>query len=190
MEQKNEKSFVIIILIFAISALSVAYASLAQVLKIRVEAYVASTGSSWSINFEKPSDAVIIGDAEAGTIDVQNTTILLYNVILKQPGSSVTYTFDITNSGDIEAKISSVQQMNPTILGTGSDKENDEELVKNNYVYKITYTDGAPIIVGDLLKVGETKSFKLTISYSSSAELPKQDVIISDIGTIIMYEQA
>lgn len=190
MEQKEQKSFVIIVLIFAIGALSIAYASLAQVLKIKVEATILSTGTNWSVRFNRPSDAIITGEAEGGTIEMQNTTILLYNVILKKPGSSVTYTFDIINSGDIDAKISSVQSIDPIITGSGLEKQEDERLVKNNYTYTVTYLDGTPIIVGDTLKSGETQSFKLTISYSSSAELPKQNVTISDIGTVIMYEQA
>ena len=66
-----------------------------------------------------------------------------FNVVLYTPGDSITYEFSVKNSGNLDAKVSNIEKS----ISSGSD----------NIIFK---TEGMEI--GDIIKVGETKSIKVT----------------------------
>ena len=69
----------------------------------------------------------------------------------------------------------------------------DENNVCDNLTYTLTYANGTPVAVDDTLNAGETKSLKLTLTYSASvaaAALPKDDVSISNLAISIIYAQS
>lgn len=190
MKQKNIKLLIVTTIIVAIGALTINYAALSQVLKVKIDPTIHSAGTNWAIAFDNLSEPVISGNGTSGKVEVKDTAILLYDVVLKESGSSVSYQLEIRNKGDMKAKVAFLQKLNPIITGSGESKVQDEELVKNSYSYQVTYIDGSPILVGDQLKPNETVSFRITISYSEKAPLPQNEVKISGLGTIIHYEQA
>ena len=69
----------------------------------------------------------------------------------------VVYKFTATNDGTLEAKL----KYNPIYLRT-------DMYFKKHVSYHISYLDDSEIKKGDTLNPGETKTFKVTISYSSS----------------------
>lgn len=173
---------------------SIAYASFTQQLDIQGKATVQK--SSWSIKFTNLQPVVKTGTATevtAPTINTNDTKISEYDVTLTTPGDSVTYNFDVTNEGTFNAKISSITIPTPTCTGTGTNASTDETNVCDNLTYKLTYADGSPIAVDDTLDSGETKSLKLSLTYSSSvsaAQLPSNDVAVSNLAISIIYAQS
>jgi len=191
MNSKPLKTLAIAAVIVAVGGLTLGYAALTQTLNISTEAKVQNTATSWKVKFNNPSSGTATGDAVKGTITVNDTTATLTGVVLKAPGDSVTYTFDVTNAGQIDAKLSSVTMKTPTVTGTGSSASADKTLVEGNYTYALTYNDGTAISQNDALGAGATKTIKLVVTYKSSAtSLPAGDVTISGLGATLTYAQA
>lgn len=173
---------------------TIAYASFTQQLDIQGKATV--NKSSWSIKFTNLQPVIKTGTATevtAPTINTNDTKISEYDVTLTTPGDSVTYNFDVKNEGTFNAKISSITIPTPTCTGTGTNATTDETNVCDNLTYTLTYADGSPIAVDDTLDAGETKSLKLNLLYSSSisaAQLPSNDVAVSNLAISIIYAQS
>lgn len=173
---------------------TIAFASFTQQLDIQGKATV--NKSSWSIKFANLQSVVKTGTATevtAPTINTNDTKISEYDVTLTTPGDSVSYTFDVVNEGTFNAKISSITIPTPLCTGNGTTATTDENNVCDNLTYTLTYANGTPVAVDDTLNAGETKSLKLTLSYSASvaaAALPKDDVSISNLAISIIYAQS
>lgn len=173
---------------------TIVYAGFTQQLDIQGNATVKK--SSWAIKFTNLQPVVKTGTATevtAPTINTNDTKISDYDVTLTTPGDSVTYDFDVTNEGTFDAKISSITIPKPTCAGSGVNAEADETNVCNNLTYTLTYADGTQLAVDDTLTSGETKSLKLTLTYSSSInaeQLPTEDVSISNLAISVIYAQA
>lgn len=173
---------------------TIAFASFTQQLDIQGKATV--NKSSWSIKFANLQSVVKTGTATevtAPTINTNDTKISEYDVTLTTPGDSVSYTFDVVNEGTFNAKISSITIPTPLCTGNGTTATTDENNVCDNLTYTLTYANGTPVAVDDTLNAGETKSLKLTLTYSASvaaAALPKDDVSISNLAISIIYAQS
>lgn len=196
--QKDKKTFSIIggvVLVLAIVAVfGITYAAISQQLDINGEGTVKS--STWQIKFANLGAASLTGNASeitAPTINTNDTKIGDYSVKLVKPGDEVSYTFDIVNNGDIDARLSSYTIPTPTCTGNGDAAETDATNICKNLNYSLTYDDGTPVGENDTLTAGETKNLKLTLGYKTTitnAELPTNDVTISNLGITMIYAQA
>lgn len=194
-EKRNTIIFTIIIAaIAAITAVGIAYAAFSSQLNINGNAKV--TASSWKIKFSNLAAVTTTGEAKeitAPTINEEDTKIGDYSVSLTNPGDTVTYKFDVVNEGTFDAKVSSVTIPTPTCTGTGDTAVVDSNNVCSNITYTLTYDDGTNVQMNDTLNKGETKSMILTLKYANSVtseQLPKNDVVISDLSTTIVYSQS
>lgn len=192
MESKTLRTIAIAALIIAIGGVTLGYAALSQVLNINTDSTVQSSNASWNVHFENASAGEVTGTADKGSISLDNTTVTLTGVVLKAPGDSVSYTFDIVNDGEINAKIGTYSPKTPTFTGSGDTKDADETLVETSYEYTLTYVDGGTAIAqNDTLNAGETKTVKLTVTYKDTAtQLPTADVTVNGSGATITYVQA
>lgn len=190
MKKKTVKIIIITSIIIAITASTIAYLSLSQILKISKNNYVSSENAKWDLSFKNLQDGITTTGSTVGTIEVKDTTVYIYDVVIKKLGSKIVYTFDICNDGNLDAKVTVLSRANPEFVGTGEYRLEDEELVKKSYSYELTYSDGTPIKIGDMLKHGEVKTLKLTISYRADSTLPKHEVKINNLGYTILFEQA
>lgn len=187
MHSKSLKTLAICALIIAVGGLTLGYAALTQSLNVDTTTTVQNSKKSWMIRFQNASSASVTGSATEGTLELTDTTVTLSGVTLKAPGDSVSYTFDVTNSGEVGAKISSITNSGPTITASSS---SDETLVSDNYVYTLTYKGGTAITTSDTLDSGETKTLQLTVSLKSSMDtLPGGDVKVDAQKTVITYVQ-
>ncbi|MCI8347104.1 MAG: hypothetical protein HFJ12_04050 [Bacilli bacterium] len=194
-EKRNTIIFTIIIAaIAAITAVGIAYAAFSSQLNINGNAKV--TASSWKIKFSNLAAVTTTGEAKeitAPTINEEDTKIGDYSVSLTNPGDTVTYKFDVVNEGTFDAKVSSVTISTPTCTGTGDTAVVDSNNVCSNITYTLTYDDGSNVQMNDTLSKGETKSMILTLKYANSVtseQLPKNDVVISNLSTTIVYSQS
>lgn len=188
LEVKDYKIIVIIALILGIIGLSIAFAAMSSTLKINTSSSYG--GHEWSINFANNDYGSTTGSAIAGSIYLKSTSIVIMDAKLNKPGDSVTYTFDVVNNGIIDAELSSITNLSPIFTGSGNDKVNDENIIKNNYIYSLTYEDGSKINIKDELKVGEKVRMKLTMAYKGDVlDTPSNPVTITNTGTTLVYVQ-
>ncbi len=193
MNNKNFKTIMIIAIVAIIAVVGVGYAALSTDLIIGGSATVKS--SSWKVRFLAVSDANPTGKATQITKPVlssNDTHIGDYVVQLSRPGDSIYYIAEVKNEGNIDAAVSSVTVDTPQCTGNGANAAQDASNVCDNLTYTLTYSDGSAINTGDVVHAGETKSLKLSLSYSSSVtadKLPKNDVAVSNLEATVVYAQ-
>ena len=192
MNRDKKLVFGILMLLVGIVAVSISYAAFTQNLNINGTANV--TASSWSVHFANLTNGVRNGTAveqTAPTIKSGQTSIGDYSVDFYTPGDSITYTFDVVNDGDYDAKISVLTKGTPTC--TGSDATSNTN-VCNNLEYTLTYTTGGQAVaLNDALRKNETKNMTLVLRYKTTIgqdELPTATVNVSNLGITIQYAQA
>lgn len=184
MNMEKDRGFrvlAIVAICIAVVGLSIGYAALQTTLKIDTTANV--KGATWKVEFANLGTPTLTGKAAVATPaaisaynSVANTQITI-NVNLFQPGDSVVYTFDVTNAGTIDAKLSAI----PTITG----------IVESDPItYSLTYADGTAIAANDTLNSTVTKNLKLTVTYKSTVtEVPATDTPYT-ISATMLYVQA
>ena len=193
-KNKDWKLAMIALLIVSSVAITIGYASFSQILTINGEATVEK--STWKIGFENLSSAILVGTAEEVThpsISSGGTDIGSYNVNFTTPGDSVSYTFDVVNSGTFDAKLSSITIPVPVCTGSGDNAAADAANVCNHLVYTLTYSDGTAINENDTLNNQTSRSLKLTLIYKddiTASELPNNDVSISNLSISMYYSQS
>ena len=132
------------------------------------------TNINWQIEFENivvdSSSVTAINDAHI----LDNKTEINYTVVLSEPGDKYSFDVDITNKGNIDAKIYSTEL---TGLNSSQLKYID---------YKVTYKDGTSIKEGDTLLVGEKKKIHLDIEYIT--DLNKEDLPNTDQELNLTYK--
>ena len=142
---KNTKIVIIVGLVVAVAALSVAYAVLQQSLSINSTATVAS--GSWDVGFQSASGECTVAtnanntsNPATGTWTADNSAspkAATVTVALNLPGDSVTCDIPIANTGDINAVL--------TTFNTGSDA--------------YAYTAGGTVAAADQALVSSTVSY-------------------------------
>ena len=92
--------------------------------------------------------------------------------------------------GSLNAKLTAYTFATPTITGTGTNAAADAQIVEDNLIYTLTYSDGTAIGVNDTLNAGESKTLKLTVAYDSAADaLPEAEVDITGMDVTFTYSQ-
>ena len=181
------------VLAVGLIGITVAYATLSQQLTINGTAKVAS--AKWDIHFANMSTGAKTGYAEiatTGKLTASGTTVSGSFGTLKAPGDSITYTFDVTNAGSINAKITGI---NPTTPGktcapaTTGGSSSAANTVCNGITYTIQYTVGGKnLAVGDTLNAGETKQITMKVAKTDNT-LASEDVTVTATPMTITYSQ-
>lgn len=180
------------VLAVGLIGLTVAYAALSQTLNITGTAKVSA--QNWDVHFENLSAGNVTGYAELDAtaskfaIKSDDTTILSGNLgTLKAPGDSISYTFDITNDGDINAILDSITLGTPTCSST---TQSVADAVCNDLTYTLTYTDGTAIAKGDKLAASAIKNATITITYKTTAtSIASEDVSVDALDAVFTYVQ-
>ena len=175
-------------LIVAVLGLGVAFAALSSQLTINGSAK--AQAGSWNIHFAKTLDmpTQTTGDASFTEPTLSDTSILGFKATVTKPGDSVTYYFDIVNSGTVDALVdnyvfeSGYQDCAATRVSDhpecklydfnsdGVINGSDYSVIKASIKYGLYYTDNnKEIIAGDEIRAGETKHAKLVVEYLSGS---------------------
>ena len=105
--ERNRKIKILslVALIVAVLGLGVAFAALSSQLTINGSAK--AQAGSWNIHFAKTLDmpTQTTGDASFTEPTLSDTSILGFKATVTKPGDSVTYYFDIVNSGTVDALV-------------------------------------------------------------------------------------
>ena len=178
----------LVALIVAVLGLGVAFAALSSQLTINGSAK--AQAGSWNIHFAKTLDmpTQTTGDASFTEPTLSDTSILGFKATVTKPGDSVTYYFDIVNSGTVDALVdnyvfeSGYQDCAATRVSDhpecklydfnsdGVINGSDYSVIKASIKYGLYYTDNnKEIIAGDEIRAGETKHAKLVVEYFSGS---------------------
>ena len=174
----NRKTILVVILAAVLVVVTVAYALLQTDLNIVGQATIGD--SRWDIHFENLNLISNIGGVEITKADLQPTKFSLM-LEVEKPADSVTYTFDVTNAGTINAVIQDI--VVPDVL----------VFKEQNLLYTFTYEDGSEIKIGDALNSSETKTVKLVVEYDRNVNVLNQEDLVSkelDLSASILYVQA
>ena len=164
-KQRRIKMLSLSAVIVAVLGLTVAFAALSTTLNIKGSAYL--DAAKWGIKFQNLSEPSIVGEAsDAKTAKIEkDVSINDIKVTLSKPGDSVTYTVDLVNDGDINAKIENIEKTNLT--------EEQQKYITFTVKYK---EDDTELKIGDILSKGEVKPLVIKIEYRKdleSSDLPK-----------------
>ena len=182
------KTLSLVALIVAVLGLGVAFAALSS--KLTINGSAKAQAGSWNIHFAKTLDmpTQTTGDASFTEPTLSDTSILGFKATVTKPGDSVTYYFDIVNSGTVDALVdnyvfeSGYQDCAATRVSDhpecklydfnsdGVINGSDYSVIKASIKYGLYYTDNnKEIIAGDELRAGETKHAKLVVEYFSGS---------------------
>ena len=179
--KRDYKDMLIAILIMGVISMTIVYANFTRRLQILSVARVNDT--NWDIHFENlvkgPGDAEIISNP---SISEGKTVISGLDVNFIKPGDYVTYTFDIYNAGELDAKLYNYVKSTPVCTPTNS--------ICNDVTYTLKYTNGDSIMNSDTLKVGERRNVTMTLKLNNSVtNMPGEKIEISNISAVFDYVQ-
>ena len=189
MSNDKFKNAILIILAVCLIGITVAYATLSQNLNISGVAKVGKT--SWNIHFTKVLTPKAEGYAEGGkaTLNSDSTVLSVSEGILKVPGDTITYVFDVINEGDLDAEV----EMVLTTIDSckASDNTTDVTMYCDKIKYDLVYQDTKEEVKKkDQLLKGESKTLNLIITYDKNKELtslPSTEIILDNITSTINY---
>lgn len=193
MEEKRFRKVVVFSLLaifITISGLCIAFANQTAELKIMGTAKVSKT--KWEIKFANLSTPALVNGVTVETeptIQNEATYIGDYRVNFDKPNSSVSYTFDVVNSGTFDAKLNSITIPTPTCTGNGANAIEDATNVCDYLTYTLTKADGTPFSINSIVSKEDSVSLKLTLSYSDipQEKWPKDDVEISNLQIVANF---
>ena len=139
----KKNSLIITILIALTCIIAIGYAAFTSQLNITSTSTITS---NWDIKITNATVKNINGGATSKAQPIISDTAVTFNTGLKTPGDSITYEVTVTNNGNVDAKVGTIEQTktdNPAItFQTESINEND------------------------LLEAGQSQTFTVTIGYS------------------------
>jgi len=190
-KERRIKVLSVVALVVAVLGLTVAFAALSTTLTINGTASV--DAATWDIHFENLSEGKTTGSAvvnQEPSISGEKSTIIGdYDVTITKPGDSVSFTFDVKNTGTIDASLSELTKALTPTCTSNSAVDEDESIVCDGLTYTLTYTDNeTPVAKSDTLNQGETKNLTLKLAYDSD-QVPSDDVEISNLGITLQYTQ-
>ena len=148
----------IVAICIAVAGLGIAYATLQQ--QLTINATVTKKAAEWDVHFANMSAATLNGagvENAAANLTATNVTV---DVSVMKPGDSVTYTFDVVNGGDIDAKLNAI----PTITGV------TEAAAAYIDVALVYADDNSALGANDELLHGESTTLKLSVTYRTTAD--------------------
>lgn len=146
----NKRRIIVYILAIALTITTVAYAAIQTVLN--VSGTVVKKGSALNIYFANLKTPSLSGNGKSSSATLSSTKFD-FTVELSEPLDSVTYYFDVVNSGTINAKLESITYSGVTAASS------------KNIDTTFTYSDGTEVQEGDFLAVGVTRNLKLKVEY-------------------------
>ena len=139
-----KKNIIISFLVAIVCIMAIGYATFQTTLNITG---TASITSDWNIKITDVTTKNVIGDATKAFEPVVSDTAVTFKTNLVSPGDSMTYEVTISNEGNVDAKVESIEMTdskNPAIVfQTSGINENDllEAGQKQTYNVIVSYSD-------------------------------------------------
>jgi len=177
MSSNTKRNLFLIILIVGVLSMTIAFAAFSTTLKIGGSVGISKT--TWDIHFSNFSssstpETTTLGETNTGvlkSVSTNETQISSLKVDLKKPGDIVVYTFDITNSGTIDAKLSSF--INSITC------EVDNSCGYADYSVSCLDSSENNVAVNSVLAKGESFNCTVSVKYNDSYTSLSDDVAAS-----------
>ena len=170
--KKNNKNLIYSILLLILLSIGIGYAYLTSNLSITGATEIAA--NSWDIHF---ANLVVNENSVDATtpaaIDTNDDTSITYTVKLNRPKEFYEFTVDVVNEGSLPGKVS--------ISSLSGITAEAEDIVD----YSITYTNGNPVQVGDILNAGATKHIKVRVYYNDEIDI--EDLPSTNLNLTLTY---
>ena len=179
---RRKKINIIFLLIMMVLIARVGYSALLSNLKVNGTSSVSTI--SWDVHFENvaaTASSNVTPTTAPSAPPSSKVTTLTYAVTFENPGDVYEFTVNVKNGGTIDAKLAT----NPTLTGISPEQD-----VYTNYT--VTYSDGKPIRVGDVIKSGESRKIKVLVEIErdlSVSQLPTTQQVLN-LGVDLDYIQA
>ena len=185
MKKKAKKYVSVLVLILLLLGVTVGFSALSTSLNITGTSKIKV--ATWDVHFENVEETTGSVDATtAPTISTNNGvagTKITYAVELTTPGDFYEFTVDVVNDGSVDAKLSAL----PTLSGVSTAQE-----VYTNYTFTHANASDGAIAVGEVIKAGESKKFKVRVEFDSdisASDLPTENQEM-ELTVDMNYEQA
>ncbi len=170
MSNRDKKNIMIVALLIAVVFMSVGYALLST--KLDVQGTSTIVDPVWDVGIISISENSTEGYANSLNSTVINKFSAKFNVELQMPNDKVTYTINVKNEGTIDAKLNSIS------------------IMPENYNEGFIKYEIEGIKAGEVLSVGESKTFTLSVMYNSDATgQPQEEDLTKEISLILDYIQ-
>ncbi|MBQ7137164.1 MAG: hypothetical protein IJO43_04240 [Bacilli bacterium] len=184
---KDSKNLVIGLLCAVVCIMAVAYAAFATTLNVNGTATIAS---NWDVHISNISCKAT--PVEGGTTDAEavtksfGATTAQFNMKFFQPGDSAECVVTITNSGTLDAKVSTIE----TIITDANNNTNktDETLTLESDAIRYNLSG---IVEGTTLAAGQTNTYTISAEFFDVAngQTPSEDQLSKTVTVNVTYEQ-
>lgn len=188
-KNRNVKIYVIFALVISVMGLSIAYAAYSATLLISGTVTAKKSSEAWNVHFESPDGGTTLTPSLEGYAEVVSpatvtaTTISGFKVNFYAPGDSIEYSFDIKNTGSIDATLNKITLGSLSCskaTGTQQGTETDANNLCGNLDMNIMKSDGNNISVGDKISAGSSETYRLSIIWNESdTNIYENDIDIS-----------
>ena len=196
-KKEKYKTFGTLAVIVSLVAISLTYAGFTQQLTINGTANVKS--SSWNVHFanlvQNTTGTTVVNTP--AQIKSDTTQIGDYSVTLNSPGDSLTYTFDVVNSGSYNAQLTGLVIGTPSckVMVTEETNTNTANVCSNLSYELFDVSTGNKITSADngtLSANGGTRRLRLVLTFKSTTNttlLPEADIEITGLSVTLTYTQ-
>lgn len=190
-KERGFRIIAVIALMVAVVGLTVGYAAYSSTLKITGAASV--DPSSWNVKFAyKTGSSLVAAVTGKATMETEatlsDTQVSGFKATLKAPGDSITYNFVVTNTGSLDAVLSTFTMGNISCApAAGSTAKTDEATaICNELSYTLTGVNA-----NETLAAGDSKDLTLKLEWASTGTAVASDDIAITVGeTTLIYTQA
>ena len=188
--QEKTKNILLVVLIVGLVSMTVAYAALSTTLTIKSSAKVAAT--NWNITIDNFTEVANQPNHVSGTsevtvkegYDTSGTTISGLEVTFKKPGDVAKFTFNIKNTGDIDAKLNSYTLGEPA---------SSTKVTKAIVCGSGTKTEPVPATTNSSMNLAKTSGVipcEMTLTLGDDATIPTGEATTVTIpDTVFVYGQ-
>ncbi len=167
----NRKKFIYSIFLILLLVIGIGYAYLTSNLSISGNTNVST--NSWNIHFENLNVSTgSISTSSPATINAAGDAIT-YTIDLNRPKEYYEFTVDVKNDGTLPGKVSI-----STLSGITTEASSIID-------YSVSYTNGNPVNIGDILNAGAKKSIKVRVFYKD--EIDPDDFPAIDLNLTLTY---
>lgn len=170
-------TFIVVIIL-----LTIAYASLATMLGVKINGPKKIDNLNWKIEWDnvKEHDGSVKA-IEKATIDSDTKTKITYEVELPKPGTFYSFDADMVNRGTIDAKINDIIEKSIT------DRQ------KKYLEYSVKYKNGKTPSKNDTLNAGERRTVTVLVKFkdnlTNAADLPHESETLNLSYQIVFVEK-
>ncbi len=136
----------------------------------------------WNVEFTNVS-VQKNGEVSTSTPRIISTSMKDLVVQLRKTNDSVIYKFRVTNNGSVDAKVKVISDIRPTCVVLIDGVTTD---TCSHVNYKLSYSNGTSVGVGDVVKAGTSKEMMLEVKYIGE---DNTDMKIDNLDFIVLFEQ-